>query len=178
MVYLQYKISVSFLQAILYSLHPKLLVILPFLDTYSLHTQKTWRLGQRHGLQNTILTSYFSKNIYQKVIYVYFHKSIFQDKSIHIIFIFSNSITWELFIIYILKVWLKHCPKRQVFLGMEGVYTTSHRSNNNAACLPGCEVFYLANPNIEHRSDCLWHASCTLALICFGALPIRQFLQF
>jgi len=82
---------------------------------YSLHTQKTWRLGQRHGLQNTTLTSYFSKNIYQKVIYVYFYKSIFQDKSIHIIFIFSNSITWELFMIYILKVWLKPCPKRQVF---------------------------------------------------------------
>ena len=50
---------------------------------YSLHTQNNWRLGQRHGLQNTTLTSYFSKNIYQKVIYVYFHKSIFQYKSIH-----------------------------------------------------------------------------------------------
>ena len=82
---------------------------------YSVHTQKTWRLGQRHGLQNTTLTSYFSKKIYQKVIYVYFHKSIFQDKSIHIIFTFSNSTTWELFVIYILKVWLKPCPKRQVF---------------------------------------------------------------
>jgi len=82
---------------------------------YSRHTQNNWRLGQRHGLQNTTLTSYFSKNIYQKVIYVYFHKSIFQDKSIHIIFTFSNSTTWELFMIYILKVWLKPCPKRQLF---------------------------------------------------------------
>ena len=82
---------------------------------YSIHTQNNWRLGQGHGLQNTILTSYFSKNIYQKMIYVYFHKSIFQDKSIHIIFIFSNSTTWELFMIYILKIWLKPCPKHQLF---------------------------------------------------------------
>ena len=81
---------------------------------YFLHTQNNWRLGQRHGLQNTILTSYFYKKIYQKMIYVYFHKSIFQDKSIHIIFIFSNSTTWELFMIYILKIWLKPCPKHQV----------------------------------------------------------------
>ena len=46
------------------------------------------------------------------MVYVYFYESIFQDKSIHIIFIFSNSTTWELFMIYILKVWLKHYPKR------------------------------------------------------------------
>ena len=82
---------------------------------YSLHTQNKWCLGQWHDLQNTTLTSYFSKNIYQKVIYVYFHKSIFQDKYIHIIFVFSNSKTWQLFTIYILKVWLKPCPKCQLF---------------------------------------------------------------
>ena len=46
------------------------------------------------------------------MIYVYFYESIFQDKSIHIIFTFSNLTTWELFMIYIPKVWLKPCPKR------------------------------------------------------------------
>ena len=80
--------------------------------SYSLHTHKVSRLEQRHSLQNTTLTSYFYKNIYWKVIYVYFYESIFQDKSIHIIFTFSNSTTWELFMIYIPKVWLKHCPKQ------------------------------------------------------------------
>ena len=52
---------------------------------------KTLRLGQRHGLQNTILTTCYYKNIYEKVVYVYFYENIFQDKSIHIIFIFANS---------------------------------------------------------------------------------------
>jgi len=37
------------------------------------------------------LTSYFYKNIYQKVVYVYFYESIFQDKFIHMVFIFLNS---------------------------------------------------------------------------------------
>ena len=85
---------------------------MPF--NYSLHTHKTWRFGQQHGLQNISLTSYFYQNIYQKVIYVYFYESNFVDKFIHIIFIFSNSTT-DLFIIYIPEVWLKPCPKRQVF---------------------------------------------------------------
>jgi hypothetical protein len=79
---------------------------------YSLRTRKESRFGQRHGLQNTTLTFCFYKNIYQKVICVYFYESIFQDKSIHIIFTFSNSTTWELFMIYIPKVWLKPYPKR------------------------------------------------------------------
>jgi hypothetical protein len=34
---------------------------------------KRSRLGQQHGLQNTTLTSLFYKNIYRKVIYVYFY---------------------------------------------------------------------------------------------------------
>ena len=51
---------------------------------YSLHTQNNWRLGQRYRLKDTTFISYFSKNIYQKVIYIYiyFYKNIFQDKSI------------------------------------------------------------------------------------------------
>jgi hypothetical protein len=79
---------------------------------YSLCTRKESRFGQRYGLQNTTLTSCFYKNIYQKVIYVYFYESIFQDKSIHTIFTFLNSTIWELFMIYIPKVWLKPCPKQ------------------------------------------------------------------
>ena len=58
---------------------------------YSLRIGKGSRLGQRHSLQNTTLTSYFLKNIYRKVIYVNFYESIFQDKSIHIIFTFVIS---------------------------------------------------------------------------------------
>jgi len=53
---------------------------------YSFRIGKESRLGQRHGLQNTTLTSYFFKNIYKKVIYINFYENIFQDKSIHIIF--------------------------------------------------------------------------------------------
>ena len=97
--------------------------------------KKTWHLGQRHGLQNTTLTSYSSKNIYQKVIYVYFHKSIFQDKSIHIIFTFSNSTTWELFMIYILKVWLKPCPKCQLFWVWRECMLLKHASQNETNCV-------------------------------------------
>jgi hypothetical protein len=51
------------------------------------------RLGQRHGYQSTTLTSFFYKNIYWKVIYVYSYESNFQNKSICIIFTFSNSTT-------------------------------------------------------------------------------------
>ena len=58
--------------------------IMLLLCSYSLRIGKGSRLGQRHGLQNTTLTSYILKNIYRKVIYVNFYESIFQDKSIHI----------------------------------------------------------------------------------------------
>ena len=92
---------------------------------YSLHSQKESRFGQRYGLQNTTLTFYFYKNNYQKVIYVYFYENIFQDKSINIIFIFSNLTTWELFMIYIPKVWLKPCPKRHV-LRVQREYSFKH----------------------------------------------------
>ena len=64
-----------------------------FPSIYSLRTHKTWRLGQWHGFQNTTLTTCYYKNIYEKVIYVYFYESIFQDKFIHIIFVFANSTT-------------------------------------------------------------------------------------
>ena len=60
---------------------------------YSLRIGNGSRLRQRHGLQNTTLTSYFSKKIYRKVIYANFYESIFQDQSIHIIFTFVNSTT-------------------------------------------------------------------------------------
>ena len=62
-------------------------------NIYSFRIGKESHFGQPHGLQNTTLICYFYKNIYQKVIYVYFYESIFKDKSIHIIFTFSNSIT-------------------------------------------------------------------------------------
>jgi hypothetical protein len=56
-------------------------------EKYSLHIGKRSRFGQQHGLQRITLTSYFYKNIYLKVIFVYFYKSIFQDKSINVVFI-------------------------------------------------------------------------------------------
>jgi hypothetical protein len=49
------------------------------------------RLGQRHGLQNTTLTSCHYKTIYQRVIYLYFYESIFKDKYIRIVFASANS---------------------------------------------------------------------------------------
>jgi len=61
--------------------------------TYSLHTWKDYGFGQLHSLQSLTLTSYFYKNIYHKVIYLYFYESIFQGKSIHMIFIFLNPTT-------------------------------------------------------------------------------------
>ena len=45
---------------------------------YSLHTRKEYRFGQRQGLQNLTWTSYFYKNIYRKVIYLYFMKVFFK----------------------------------------------------------------------------------------------------
>jgi hypothetical protein len=62
------------------------------------------RLGQQHGHQSTALTSLFYQNIYWKVIYVYFYESNFQDKSIYMIFTFSNSTAYKLFMIYIPNV--------------------------------------------------------------------------
>jgi hypothetical protein len=46
------------------------------------------------------------------MIYLYFYESISQDKSIDMIFTFSNIITSKLFMIYNLNVWLKPCSKR------------------------------------------------------------------
>jgi hypothetical protein len=57
----------------------------PIISTPSI--LKNWRLGQRHGLQNTTSTSCYYKQI---VMYVYFYESIFEDKSIHIVFTFTN----------------------------------------------------------------------------------------
>ena len=82
---------------------------------YSLHTRKECRFGQGHGLQSLTLTSYFYKNIYHNIIYLYFFESIFQDKSIHIVFVFWISTIWKLFMIYIPNVWPKPCPKRHSF---------------------------------------------------------------
>jgi hypothetical protein len=36
---------------------------------------------------------FYKKDIYSKMIYLYFYENIFQDKSIDMIFTFSNSIT-------------------------------------------------------------------------------------
>jgi hypothetical protein len=57
---------------------------------YSLWFGKRSRLGQRHDLQNITLTSLFYKNIYRKVIYVYFYENDFQNKSIDMIFHISK----------------------------------------------------------------------------------------
>jgi len=58
---------------------------------YSLDTYNEYRLGQRHGLQTLALTLCFYKNIYQKMAYIYFYESNFQDKSIYIVFKSLNS---------------------------------------------------------------------------------------
>ena len=55
---------------------------------YFFHSRKEYRFGQRYSLQSLTLTSYFCKNIYRKVIYLYFYESVFQDKSIHMVFVF------------------------------------------------------------------------------------------
>ena len=60
------------------------------INIYSLHTKKECRFEQRHGLQSLTLTSYFYKNIYRKVIYLYFYESIFQNKYIHMIFYYET----------------------------------------------------------------------------------------
>jgi hypothetical protein len=63
------------------------------INIYSLRFRIRGRLGLQHGHQSTTLTSLFYKNIYWKVIYVYSYESNFQDKSIYMIFTFSNSTT-------------------------------------------------------------------------------------
>jgi hypothetical protein len=62
-------------------------------EVYSLRFRIRSRLGQRQGHQSTTLTSLIYKNIYWKVIYVYYHEINFQDKSIYTIVTFSNSTT-------------------------------------------------------------------------------------
>ena len=47
-------------------------------NKYSLHTWKKYCFGEWYGLQSLTLTSYFYKNIYHKVIYLYFYESIFK----------------------------------------------------------------------------------------------------
>ena len=49
--------------------------------------------------------------VFIKKWYMYIFK-VFFKKNIYIIFIFSNSTTWELFMIYVFKVWLKPYSKR------------------------------------------------------------------
>jgi hypothetical protein len=55
---------------------------------------KVGRLKQRHGQQSTTLASIFYINLCWKVIYVYSYESNFQDKSICMIFTFSNSMIY------------------------------------------------------------------------------------
>jgi hypothetical protein len=78
---------------------------------YSLRSGKRSRLGQGHGLQSTTLTSLFLKNIYWKVIYVYFYEKDFRNKSIDMFHI-SKLNDLKIIHIYILNVWLKPYPKR------------------------------------------------------------------
>jgi len=68
-------------------------VVIYIFISHSLYIGNSSRFGQRRGLQRITLTSYFYKNIYLKAIYVYFYESTFQDKSIHMVFTFSNSTT-------------------------------------------------------------------------------------
>ena len=69
---------------ILHDSHITCVVVHLILPPYS----KRSRFEQQHVLQSLTLTSYFYKNIYRKVIYLYFYESIFQNKSIHMIFVF------------------------------------------------------------------------------------------
>jgi len=54
--------------------------------------RKECYLRQRHGFQSLTLTSCFYKNILSKSA-IFFYESIFQDKSIYMVFIFPNSTT-------------------------------------------------------------------------------------
>jgi len=72
---------------------------------YSLHSHKGSCLGQRHDLQSLTLTSCFYKNIYHKVIYVYFYQNIFEDKFVHIWFSHFQtqqvkSYSWFIFLMF------------------------------------------------------------------------------
>ena len=72
---------------------------------YSLHTRKECRFGQRYGLQSLTLTFYFYKNIYHKIVYLYFNESVFQEKSIHMVFVFWNSTISKLSKTTFFRVW-------------------------------------------------------------------------
>jgi hypothetical protein len=54
-------------------------------------SSKTFLTVTRSSKHNFDL--FFIKNIYSKMIYLYFYENIFQDSSIYMIFTFSNSIT-------------------------------------------------------------------------------------
>jgi hypothetical protein len=89
--------------------------------TYSLQVGKRSHFRQQYGLQSITLTLFFYKNIYLKVIYVYFYESIFQDKSIHIIFTFSINnlkVIHDLYFQYLTQT----LSKTTSFTNMEGVH--------------------------------------------------------
>jgi len=74
----------------------------PYSLTFSLHA---WLMGtatrlikevvliMTRSLKHNFDFLFFIKIFIKKVIYLYFNKSIFQDKSIYVVFTFSNSTT-------------------------------------------------------------------------------------
>ena len=97
-------------------------------ELYSLCTKKWNRFGQQHGLQSITLTTYFYKDIYQKLIYVNFCESIFQDKSIHMVFTFFKlnnlKVVHDLYSQCLTPI----LSKKTSFFSMEGVhYLYIHR---------------------------------------------------
>jgi len=110
------------------------------LPIYSLHTQKIWFLGQRHGLQNTILTSYFSKNIYQKVIYIYIYTfiKVFFKTNLFIYFLYFQTQKLESYIWFIFSKFDSNLilNVRFFFVWSEyGASTSSQTNYSHSNCL-------------------------------------------
>ena len=89
---------------------------------YSLRTHKTWRLGQRHGLQNTILTACYYKNIYEKVVYIflwkYFSRQIY-SYNFYICKLNNLKVIDDLYSQYLTQT----LSKTSSFIGTEGVHS-------------------------------------------------------
>ena len=99
-----------------------ILDIFHLITAYSLHTRKRSRFGQRHGLQRLNLTSYFYKNICRKMIYLYFYESIFQDKYIHMVFVFLKLNNLKVIHDLYFQCLTQILSKTTFFSSMDGVF--------------------------------------------------------
>jgi len=138
-----------------------------------LHTYKRSRLGQRHGLQSSSLTFCFYKNIYQKVVYVYFYKSIFQSRQIysygfHISKFNNLKIIHGLIFQCLIQTWFKTI----FFLDIKGVQCTRRMSFVEIVCMASQRTYGRFQCRRRAVYIVVAHAHCTVVVLQWSARNI------